>query len=138
MTEHKVSGHFLGGMSFEAKHDDQVVRMDAAEDVGGSNSGFRPKPLMLSSLIGCTGMDIVSLLNKMRVEFSDFDMEVSADLSDEHPKQYTEIRLTYKIRVQEEDQAKVLKAVSLSQEKYCGVSAMLSKICPVKWEINYV
>lgn len=138
MTTHKVNTQFMGGMAFEAVQDDQMVRMDAAVEVGGTNSGFRPKQLLLASLMGCTGMDVESLLVKMRVEHSDFSMSVEADLSDEHPKQYTEIRLTYSIKVKFEDHDKVEKAVTLSQERYCGVSAMLNKVCPVKWNINYL
>lgn len=138
MTTHKVETKFLGGMAFEAVQDDQTVRMDAAVEVGGKNSGFRPKQLLLASLMGCTGMDVESLLVKMRVEHSDFRMSIEADLSDEHPKQYMEIRLTYSIKVAPEDHDKVVKAVTLSQERYCGVSAMLSKVCPLKWNINYL
>lgn len=138
MTTHKVNTQYMGGMAFEAVQDDQMVRMDAAVEVGGQNSGFRPKQLLLASLMGCTGMDVESLLVKMRVEHSHFSMSVEADLSDEHPKQYTEIRLTYSIKVKSEDHDKVEKAVTLSQERYCGVSAMLNKVCPVKWNVNYL
>jgi len=138
MTTHKVDTKFKGGMAFEAVQDDQMVRMDAAVEVGGKNSGFRPKQLLLASLMGCTGMDVESLLMKMRVEHTDFSMSVEADLSDEHPKQYTEIRLAYSIKVKPEDHDKVEKAVTLSQERYCGVSAMLNKVCPIKWSINYL
>jgi putative redox protein len=125
-------------MAFEAQQEDQVVRMDSAVEVGGMNSGFRPKQLLLASLAGCTGMDVESLLVKMRVEHSDFSMQVEGDLSDEHPKQYTEIRLTYSIKVEAEDHDKVEKAINLSQDRYCGVSAMLKKVCPVIWNVNYL
>jgi putative redox protein len=138
MTTHLVNTTFKGGMAFEARQDDQTIQMDSAIEVGGTNSGFRPKQLLLASLAGCTGMDVESLLVKMRVEHSNFSMQVEGDLSDEHPKQYTEIRLTYTIKVKPEDHDKVEKAITLSQDRYCGVSAMLKKVCPVVWSINYL
>jgi putative redox protein len=138
MTTHLVTTTFKGGMAFEAQQEDQIVRMDSAVEVGGTNSGFRPKQLLLASLAGCTGMDVESLLVKMRVEHTDFTMQIEGDLSDEHPKQYTEIRLTYSIKVSAEDHEKVEKAITLSQDRYCGVSAMLKNVCPVIWNINYL
>jgi putative redox protein len=138
MTTHLVTTTFKGGMAFEAQQEDQIVRMDSAVEVGGTNSGFRPKQLLLASLAGCTGMDVESLLVKMRVEHTDFTMQIEGDLLDEHPKQYTEIRLTYSIKVSAEEHEKVEKAITLSQDRYCGVSAMLKKVCPVIWNINYL
>jgi putative redox protein len=138
MTIHEVNTRYAGGMAFEAEKDGQVVRMDAAEDVGGQNTGFRPKPLLLASLSGCTGMDIVSLLEKMRVSFSDFEMNVQAELGDEHPKQYQSIELEYKVKIAEGDRPKFEKAVHLSQDKYCGVSAMLAKVAPIRFKITWL
>jgi putative redox protein len=83
-------------------------------------------------------MDIVSLLEKMRVQFSDFSLHVKADLSDEHPRVYTQIYLEYKIKMKLEDRDKMAKAVELSKDKYCGVSAMLSKVCPIDFKIYYI
>ncbi len=138
MTMHEVKTRFAGGMAFEAEKDGQIVRMDAAENEGGMNTGFRPKPLLLASLTGCTGMDVVSLLQKMRVNFSDFEMKVKAELGEEHPKQYQSIELEYLVKVSIEDRPKFEKAVNLSQEKYCGVSAMLAKVAPIKVVITWL
>jgi putative redox protein len=138
MTMHEVKTRFAGGMAFEAEKDGQIVRMDAAENEGGMNTGFRPKPLLLASLTGCTGMDVVSLLEKMRVQFSDFEMKIKAELGDEHPKQYESIELEYVVKVAEDDKPKFEKAVKLSQEKYCGVSAMLAKVAPIKVVITWL
>jgi len=138
MTIHEVKTAFAGGMAFEAKHENQLLRMDAGIDVGGEDSGFRPKPMLLAALAGCTGMDVVSLLRKMRVEFEDFNISTNAELGDEHPKQYQKIHIIYEVKVQEADQAKFEKAVTLSQERYCGVSAMLSKVAELSWEIKYL
>jgi putative redox protein len=83
-------------------------------------------------------MDVVSLLNKMHVSFSDFTVHVEADLRDEHPRIYTEIRMVYKIRIADTDKDKMEKAVNLSKEKYCGVSAMLAMVCPIVANIEYL
>lgn len=137
-TIHHVSTNYLGGMKFDSVVNDHSIILDADVDNGGNNEGPRPKALILTSLMGCTGMDVASLLKKMHVQPEVFSMDCEADLSDEHPKVYTEIRLKYFFKVSENDHEKVEKAVRLSQEKYCGVSEMLKKICPVKWEIQYL
>jgi putative redox protein len=114
------------------------ITIDTSPAGGGENSGPSPKPLLLTAISGCTGMDVVGMLNKMRVPFSDFSLEVEADLRDEHPRIYTEIRLVYKIKIAPEHQEKMEKAVKLSEEQYCGVSAMLQMVCPVKFTIEYL
>jgi putative redox protein len=92
---------------------------------------------MLSALAGSTGIDVVSLLNKMRVEFSDFSIDTEANLSADHPKIYSEVKVIYRISVKPEDREKVEKAVALSKEKYCGVSAMFGKFAKMDFEIIY-
>ena len=94
--------------------------------------------MLLASLAGCTGMDVVSMLRKMKVEFSDYSMDVVADLTDEHPRIYNKVKLTYKIRLAAEDEPKMEKAVSLSKEKYCGVSAMFTAFAQLTTEIIYL
>jgi putative redox protein len=136
LTIHKTNTRFVGKMEFDSEINGHHLTLDAVEANGGENKGPSPKPLLLSSLAGCTGIDVVSLLNKMHVDFSDFNIEVEADLGDEHPKVYTEIRLTYFIKTDERD--KMEKAVQLSLKKYCGVSAMLSKVCPIISKIEYL
>ncbi len=90
------------------------------------------------SLAGCTGMDVVSLLKKMRVTFEDLKISVDANLTDEHPKIYDAMHITYKFwGVKEADHTKVEKAVTLSKERYCGVSAMLEKASKLTFEIVY-
>ena len=137
-TKHHVTTNFLGGMKFDSVVNGHSIILDAAADNNGNDEGPRPKALILTALMGCTGMDVASLLKKMHVEVERFSMECDADLSNEHPMVYTEIRLKYFFKVAENDHEKVEKAVLLSQEKYCGVSEMLKKICPVIWEIQYL
>lgn len=135
-TIHKTNTRFVGKMEFDSEINGHHITLDTVETGGGENKGPSPKPLLLSSLAGCTGMDVVSLLNKMHVVYSDFNIEVEADLGDEHPRMYTEIRLTYFIKTEEKE--KMEKAVNLSKDKYCGVSAMLSKVCPIVSKIVYI
>jgi putative redox protein len=92
----------------------------------------------LNALAGCTGVDVVSLLNKMRVKFTDFSIEVSGTLTEEHPKVYHTIVVNYKIKVADTDRDKVEKAVKLSKEKYCGVSIMLGKAAKLESQIIFL
>jgi putative redox protein len=120
---------------FEAEVNGHKVVMDADESVGGRDRGPRPKPLVLSALTGCTGMDVVSILQKMRVQPDDFRIIAEADAADEHPKVFTSIHLTYQFAGKQLPEEKLRKAVDLSQERYCSVSAMLRKACDLTYEI---
>ncbi len=132
----EVTGRWLKNMTFETTIGEHSIIIDADPAVGGENKGPRPKPLLLASLAGCTGMDVVSLLGKMRVEFKDLEIRVHADMTQEHPKIYHKIHITYLLKGRDIDKAKVEKAVILSQEKYCGVSAMLGKAATITYEIK--
>jgi len=132
----KITLNWLDGMAFEAEVNQHTFILDANESVGGKNRGPRPKPLLLASLAGCTGMDVVSMLEKMRVPTEGFRLEVEAALSDEHPKVYTDIKLVYFFKGMDLPFDKLQKAVELSQEKYCGVSAMLKQATRLSFEIR--
>lgn len=136
-VHHTVTNH-KGKMEFETLINGHSIILDTVPAGGGENHGPNPKPLLLSALAGCTGMDIVPMLQKMRVEFSNLSIAVDADLTDEHPRVYSEIRLTYRIQVAESDREKVEKAVKLSKTSYCGVSAMLEKVCPIISHIEFL
>ena len=112
--------------------------MDTGAEDGGDDSGPSPKRLMLASLAGCTGIDIVSILNKMKVSFSNFSISVHAALSADHPKIYNLVKVTYSIKLNEEDKPKMIKAVDLSKDKYCGVFAMFSSFAKMDTEIDYL
>jgi putative redox protein len=130
----KVTTNFLERMVFEASNGRVSAKMDASSKFGGEDKGMTPKEFVLARLCGCTGMDVVSILNKMKVKFTEFKLEAEADTSKEEPILFTEIRLKY-IFSGTTEREKLEKAVNLSQDKYCSVSAMLRKNCPVKWEI---
>jgi putative redox protein len=123
------------GMSFKGELDGFTITIDADESVGGKNKGPKPKGLSLTSLAGCTAMDVISILRKMRAEPEEFSVEAEAEVSDEHPKVFTKITITYYFKGGEVSREKAEKAVSLSEERYCGVSAMLRQAAPIETKI---
>jgi putative redox protein len=122
-------------MAFEANVNDHKIILDADESVGGQNLGPRPKPMILAGLGGCTGMDVVALLKKMKVNVDAFEIRIHADLTEEHPRIYQTIIVYYVFWGKDLPMDKLEKAVSLSQEKYCGVSAMLGKSSKISYKI---
>lgn len=123
------------GMAFDGLQDGFTVGMDVGPESGGQGKGPKPKTLILTALGGCTGVDVVSILKKMQVEVESFEIQASAEQTEEHPKVFTSIHLKYVFKGQDLPMEKLQRAVSLSQDKYCGVSAMLAKACPITYEI---
>ena len=123
-------------MRFDAIIDGNTISMDADPAVGGTNSGISPKPLMLAALIGCTGMDVASLLKKMRVNVDLFTVDTEANLTDEHPRYYDKVRVIYQFSGHGLDEAKIKKAVNLSIERYCGVFEMFKNFAELDTEIR--
>ncbi|QOD59483.1 OsmC family protein [Polaribacter haliotis] len=112
----------------------KFTMFDKSQD-NGDTVGFAPKALMLSSLAGCSGLDVVSLLEKMRAKVADFKIEVTAELTDEHPKFYNKVKVDYHFTDSELQPEKIQKAVNLSVTKYCGVMEMFRQFADVKIEI---
>ena len=135
MSKNEIKVSWKQAMAFEGEVNGHKINLDADEKVGGTNTGPRPKPLMLMALAGCTAMDVVSILKKMRVELDNFDVNVSGELTEEHPKQYKSMHVTYEFWGKDLPMAKLEKAVNLSEERYCGVSAVYKKVMPVTSEI---
>ena len=94
----KVNIDWSGDMAFKAGVNGFTLNLDADEKVGGKNTGPRPKPLLLVALGGCTGMDVISILGKMRVVPDHFDIEIDAEQTEEHPKYYHKIHIKYLFR----------------------------------------
>ena len=124
-----------GGMAFNTMLDGHSVTVDAGVENGGKDSGPRPKVLMLVALGGCTGMDVVSILKKMRVEVEEFSMRIAGNLTEEHPKQFDEMKLIYEFKGKDLNEEKLRKAVDLSMERYCGVSAVYKKALDFSYDI---
>lgn len=129
----EISISWKEGMAFEADVNGHKMMLDAGEQHGGKNLGPRPKPLMLVALAGCTAMDVVSILSKMRVEPENFDVKVEGETSpsDEQPVYYTSMHIIYEFWGKDLPMEKLEKAISLSQERYCGVSAVYRKAMPI-------
>ena len=123
-------------MSFESEINGHKVIIDAKEEVGGQDKGPRPKPFMLAALGGCTAMDVISILKKMRVDLKNLNVIVEGELTEEHPKHYTKMHVIYEVEGENLPMDKIEKAVSLSEEKYCGVSAVYKKVIEMTSEIR--
>jgi putative redox protein len=131
---------WVGNMSFDSEIDGHPVRFDAEEIFGGTKHGPRPKPVVLSALAACTGMDVVSILGKKQVKFSAFRISVRGEVTEEYPKYYQKIHLVYiftgpGFKDNEEVRIKVNRSVRLSRDNYCAVSAMLKNSCEITDEI---
>ncbi len=133
-----INVKWTGNMAFETEVAGHKIVMDADLESGGEDTGVRPKPLQLVALGGCTGMDVVSLLKKMRVDIDDFQMIIEGELSEEHPKHYQSIHLIYQFKGKDLPIDKLEKAVSMSEDKYCGVAALYKKAIPLTYEIKVV
>jgi putative redox protein len=122
-------------MSFTAAINGHELILDASRGSGGNNLGPRPKSLMLVALAGCTGMDVVAILKKMHVEFEDFRVKVEGNITEEHPMHFDHMHIIYTIKGKEIPVEKVNKAISLSQDKYCGVSYNYRKAMKITHEL---
>ncbi|MDZ7612597.1 MAG: OsmC family protein [Flavobacteriaceae bacterium] len=126
-----------GNMLFHAESVGGSLKIDTDAANGGSGQGLRPKALMLTALAGCTGLDVVSLFKKMRIEVEGIEIDVQADLTEEHPTYYNKVKVIYKFYGKDFENEKIEKAVKLSQEKYCGVSEMFRRFSELSYEILY-
>lgn len=136
--KHEVELKWDEGMAFTTELDGHKLIVDAGEEVGGNDRGPRPKKLMLLALAGCTGMDIVSILKKMRVPYDGLNIRVEGDSTEEHPKYYKGMKIIYEFKGKDLPLDKLQKAVDLSGEKYCGVQALYKMAIPVTSEIRII
>jgi putative redox protein len=132
---HKTVVTWKEELAFDVELDGHHFMVDADKEFGGKNRGPRPKALLLSGLAGCTGMDVASLLDKMKVPFEEFKLEVEGDMADQHPKVYKKIVIRYVFTGDKLDRDKIEKAVQLSIDKYCAVHTILSKTAKITHEI---
>ena len=131
-----ITTEWKGGMTFESNNPSGIsVVMDTAIEGTDHRNGLSPKAMMLSSLAGCTGLDVVSVLDKMRVADYTFKMVVIGELTDEHPKYYHKVELQYHFTGKDLDENKFQKAVDLSVDKYCGVMEMFRRFADVTTEV---
>jgi putative redox protein len=114
-------------LEFESDYDGHSIVLNGASGEDGKRLGFGPKALLLSGLAGCSGIDVVDILTKMKIPFESLEIVAEADQTEEHPKVFKEIHILYKVHTDIEFHGRVERAVSLSLQKYCGVAAMMSK-----------
>lgn len=136
--KHTVDLGWANNLSFETDIDGHKLVIDADEAVGGQNRGPRPKKLMLVALAGCTGIDVISILAKMKVEPEKFNVLVEADVTEEHPKHYSSMKIIYQFKGKDLPMDKLERAVELSITKYCGVSAVYKKAVDFSTEIRII
>jgi putative redox protein len=128
MSQVKAYVKQINGISFVGKTDsNHWITMDGPEDFGGSNAGIRPKELMLLALGGCTGSDVVSILQKKRIDVRSFEINITAEMTDDHPKVYNSMKIEYVFKGKGIKDSDVERAIEFSQTKYCGVTKMYEK-----------
>ena len=136
--KHVVDMAWTDKLAFEGDVDGHKLILDANEETGGSDLGPRPKKMMLTALAGCTGVDVVMILKKMKVELEAFNVIVEAELTDDYPKYYHKMKTIYQFKGKNLPYEKLKKAINLSEEKYCGVTAVYQKVMKMESEIRIV
>jgi putative redox protein len=136
--KHVVDMSWFDNVAFQVDMDGHKVVLDATKEAGGSDLGPRPKKLMLTALAGCTGIDVIMILKKMKVVPEAFNVLVEGELTEEHPKYYHKIKVIYQFKGKNLPLEKLEKAVKLSETKYCGVSAVYKKAVDLETEIRIV
>ncbi len=133
-----ITAKWLGNLAFEGSVGGHKITIDAGRSGGGEDRGARPKSLMLLALAGCTGIDVISILKKMRVEVENLNITVEGNLTEEYPKYYHSMHVIYEFTGKNLPPDKLQKAVELSEEKYCGVSAVYKKAVKMTSEIKII
>ena len=134
-----ISVKWIDGMLMVGKSDSgHAIVMDGPPEIGGENLGVRPMEMLLLGMAGCTMIDVVSTLKKMREKFSDCQTKVSADRGEEYPKVFTNIHVHFIIRGKNLNPSKVDKAIKLSAEKYCSASIMLGKTAVITHDFEII
>lgn len=130
------SVHWIQGIGFEVEVRDHHQFTDGKKEFGGKDRGPNPKEYVLAGLCGCTGMDVVSLMKKYKINFTQFSISAESDLTKNHPVVFSQIKLNFKVQAENADMELLKKAVELSMTKYCGVSAMLSKAVNITYTLQ--
>lgn len=137
MAQKKAYIKQIQGITFAGKTDsNHWITMDGPEEFGGSDAGIRPKELLLLSLGGCTGADVASILKKKRVQIDGYEMNLTADATEEYPQVFTKINIEYVFYGDNIEEKDVVRAIELSQTKYCGVTAMLKKAMEISYSVR--
>ena len=134
-----ISVNWVDGMLMVGKsHSGHSITMDGPPEIGGNNLGVRPMEMLLMGVAGCTMIDVVTTLKKMRQDLTNCETKLSAERADEHPKVFTDIHIQFIVKGQDLDPKKVEKAITLSAEKYCSASIMLGKTASITHDFKIV
>ena len=134
-----VSVNWVDGMLMVGKsHSGHSITMDGPPEIGGENLGVRPMEMLLLGVAGCTMIDVVTTLKKMRQDLTNCETKLSAERAIEHPKVFTDIHIQFIVKGQDLDPKKVEKAITLSAEKYCSASIMLGKTASITHDFEIV
>ena len=132
-----VSVNWVDGMLMVGKsHSGHSITMDGPPEIGGDNLGVRPMEMLLLGVAGCTMIDVVTTLKKMRQELTHCETKVNAERADDHPKVFTDIHIQFLVKGNDLDSKKVEKAITLSAEKYCSASIMLGKTASISHDFE--
>ena len=135
----KATAKWISKLAFDVTSDNNhTARLDTTVEGGSLDSGMSPKQMLLASLCSCSGMDVVSILEKMKVSFSNLIIEAEAEQTTEQPKVFTFVNMVYKANIAAIDLDKFKRAVELSHDKYCGVSIMLKKHCAINYTVEII
>jgi len=134
-----ISVNWVDGMLMVGKsHSGHSITMDGPPEIGGENLGVRPMEMLLLGVAGCTMIDVVTTLKKMRQDLTNCETKLSAERADKHPKVFTDIHIQFIVKGQDLDPKKVEKAITLSAEKYCSASIMLGKTASITHDFEIV
>lgn len=136
MTKHSITTHWRGNTNFETDLDGHTIAIDLSKESGGEDKGPRPKKLALVAATGCTGIDVIDILKKMRVDVKAFKLHIDAEVSENHPVTYTSMHLVYEFESNENDASKIERACKMSFDNYCGITALYKKAIPVTYEVK--
>ena len=134
-----LSVNWVDGMLMVGKsHSGHSITMDGQIEIGGENLGVRPMEMLLLGVAGCTMIDVVTTLKKMRQNLTHCETKISAERADEHPKFFTDIHIHFIVQGKDLDSKKVDKAITLSAEKYCSASIMLGKTANITHDFEVI
>ena len=134
-----ISVNWVDGMLMVGKsHSGHSITMEGPPENGGENLGVRPMEMLLLGVAGCTMIDVVTTLKKMRQDLTNCETKLSAERADEHPKVFTDIHIQFIVKGQDLDPKKVEKAITLSAEKYCSASIMLGETASITHDFEIV
>ena len=132
-----ISVNWVDGMLMVGKsHSGHSITMDGPPEIGGENLGVRPMEMLLLGVAGCTMIDVVSTLKKMRQDLTQCETKVNAERANDHPKVFTDIHIQFLDKGNSLDSKKVEKAITLSAEKYCSASIMLGKTASISHDFE--